>query len=1095
MYRCLVLFLACLLLWVNTAQADDSEAFLPAGSGGGVFVHVVMDLGDSERDVVLCTYGVDCGPPFMTEAAYRHLGDMYTTGQPVTAPGVFKAVLAAVLENSQFDDVHVALMISNHQDNRPGTLDSAMGGGTLLQGYRRLLEHRGEFIATLKSTPILASAKSHELQPKESYFEWLRYIQGGHVLLGDNTRGNFGLPDPAPNYDATIIRNGKYLTPFTDRQACQQLYSILFTLGSSEHDGDLDTQIAAQLPVSTPLSFQQLLDYLHNTSTNLLPDLDVNVSLQKTWVVTSRDRAGSAAEYADAGGGGPPLYVNDPTALQASLTRALAQVSASAGSSLEMAFAEDVFHPGEVLDNLYLPLFLPQGNVSWPGNVKKLRFKDTRGTDHSAAASGEDTFDWVFDARDQPAFELAGLVGRDRGRLRFDALTFWTDVASLPPGDGETIPNGADGPFVTRGGAGQKIDGFAHYSAGEGKVSQHFIGDTNADAAVNGYPPRQLYYEPEAGQDFVPFDADAKTLLGIRELLDPAGELTNEALLDLIRWGRGQDTRNGKSSARGWIMGAVMHSRPVALNYGATPGYSKTNPNVRLMFGSADGIFHILQDTDTNGAESGREVFGFYPRELLANIRWLYEGATTPLPRYYGADGAPVALKVDNNADGTIDYRAGDKAYVYFGLRRGGFSYFALDVSNPDTAPRLLWKIAPADGGAFEELGLTFSTPVVGKVNYNGRPQDVLVFTGGYNGGWDQAYTARRGKDLAADDDARGNAIYIVDALTGELIWKAIRGTTGSSSNTSYAHAGLVDSIPSPVAALVTPAGIVHRLYVGDSGGAVWRVDLPENPGSDVNHRRDHWFITKLADLGFDAGEPGGAASADRRFFHAPDIVHSYDMAGDFDGVLIQSGNGENPHETQVENAIFYLKDRQVTSGATAVKAENSVGNPAGRFQFNDLPDQSVCIEGSEETGPGEGGLACGERNLQSGWKVRFLTPGEKGLSTPLTDGGRVFASTFVPGTAVPGSVAACSAQPGHGRLHVLRLDNATAAANGQRDYELGPGIPAGVTSIGDSIFLPDGVDLYDLDGDGVRDTVQVLPSKAAKLYRTYWREPGVDPL
>ncbi len=1097
MYRCLALFLVCLPLWIPAASADDSEAFLPAGAMGGVYVHVVMDMGDSDLDSELCTYGIDCGPPFMTEAAHRHLGEMYDAGEAVTAPGIFKAVLSAVLENVLFDDVHVSLLISNHQDNRSSLPGNAMGGGTILQGYRRLREHRAEFATVLKSTPVLASGKSHELQPKESYFEWLRYIQGGQVVLGENTGGNFGRPDPVPDHDATIIRNGKYLTPFADPQACQRLYSILFTLGQSAHDEDLNAQMAAQLPVSNPLYFEQLLSYLHDDSTNLLPDSDTNVSLQTTWVVTSRDRQGKAVDYADAGGGSALLYVNEPAALHVSLTRALAEVMDGAGSSLEVAFSEDVFHPGQVLDNLYLPQFLPQVTTSWPGNVKKLKLKNAQGESGITAGAGKNVFDQVVDARDQPAFELAG---ENRGRLHFDALTFWTDVATLPPGDGETIPDRADGPIVTRGGAGQKIDGFVNYSTPEGSVAQHFIGDTNADAAINGYLPRQLFYEPDKGQEFVPLDADAKTLLDLKPLLDPKGELTDEALLDLIKWARGQDTDNGRASARAWIMGAVMHSRPVALNYGATPGYSKTNPNIRLLFGSAEGVFHILQDTDTGGGESGREVFGFYPRELLANIRWLHDGASTVVPRHYGVDGAPVVLKVDKNADGTINFRSGDKAYVYVGLRRGGSSYFALDVSDPNAVPRLMWKISPMAGSAFAELGLTFSTPVVGKVNFNGTPQDVLVFAGGYNGGWNQDYTARRGKDLSADDDAVGNAIYIVNALTGELIWKAIRGVTGTRSNTSYAHAGLVDSIPSTVAAVVTPAGIIHRLYVGDSGGAVWRVDLPEisegSEGSEgnSNHRRDHWFITKFADLGFDAGEPGGGVNADRRFFHAPDIVHSYDAFGAFDGVLIQSGNREDPNETLVENAIFYLKDRQIGSGSNLVQAENTAANPAGRYHFNDLFDQTDCVLGAE--GESEDDVTCGERSLQSGWKARFRALGEKGLSTPLTDGGRVFASTFVPGKVMPGEATACSIRPGQGRLHILRLANATAAANEQRVYELGPGIPAGVTSIGDSVFIPGGgVDLYDPDDDGVRDTVQFLPSKASKLYRTYWREPDVDPL
>ncbi len=798
-------------------------------------------------------------------------------------------------------------------------------------------------------------------------------------------------------------------------------------------------------------------------------------TLQKTWVVTSRDRSASAADYAVAGGSGAVLYVNDPVALQESLARALAEITVVAGRSLDVTFSGDVFHQGRLLDNLFIPLFLPQAGSNWPGNVKKLKLKNSQGSGATAAGIGTAMFDQVVDVHGEPAFDL---TGAERELLRFDALTFWTDPATLPPGDGRTIPDDADGRVVMRGGAGQKIDGFVNYSNDQGAVVEHFIGDTNADTPVNGYSSRQLFYEPQAGQEFEPFDANAMTVSALKPLLDPRGELSDDALLNLIKWARGQDTDNGKSSARGWIMGEVLHSRPVALNYGATPGYSKANPNIRLFFGSGEGVFHILQNTDTSGGESGREVFGFYPRELMSNIRLHHDETTIALPRHYGVDGAPVVLKADRNSDGTLDYLAGDEAYVYVGMRRGGSSYFALDVSNPDAVPGLLWKISRTAGGAFDELGLTFSTPVVGKVNYSGVPVDVLVFAGGYDGGWNEGYTARRGKDRGAADDVVGNAIYIVNARTGELVWKAVRGVTGVSSNTQYAHAGLVDSIPSAVSALATPAGIIDRLYVGDTGGAVWRVDLPESGGGDDNHRKDHWVITKLADLGVDAAEPGGAANADRRFFHAPDIVRSYDEFGDFDGVLIQSGNREDPNEIVVENALFYLKDRRIATGSALVRAENNVRNPAGRFHYTDLPDQTTCILGTEDADAGEGSPACGDRSLKSGWKLRFAEPGEKGLSTPLTDGGRVFASTFIPGDAT-----ACPGRQGRGLLHILQLANATAVANQQRQYELGPGIPSSAMPVGDAIYLPGGgLDLYDLDGDGVRDTVKLLPSQARKV-------------
>jgi type IV pilus assembly protein PilY1 len=299
-----------------------------------------------------------------------------------------------------------------------------------------------------------------------------------------------------------------------------------------------------------------------------------------------------------------------------------------------------------------------------------------------------------------------------------------------------------------------------------------------------------------------------------------------------------------------------------------------------------------------------------------------------------------------------------------------------------------------------------------------------------------------------------------------------------------------VDSIPSTVSALLTPTGIIHRLYVGDSGGAVWRVDLPPNTNGRAAHRRDRWFITKLADLGADAAESGGSVHDDRRFFHAPDIVQSHDAAGDFDGVLIQSGNREDPNETLVANALFYLKDREVVSGSGDVRAENDVERPPARYLAADLPDRTHCMDHSgEETGDDSGDCAGG--STERGWQFRFQQPGEKGLSTPLTDGGRVFASTFTPALFSP-----CTPRRGQGRLYVLRLHNAAPVANYVKHYELGDGIPAAAMPVGEMIFLPGGgIDLHDLDGDGLRDTSQFLPSEAGKLYRTYWREPGADTL
>ena len=49
----------------------------------------------------------------------------------------------------------------------------------------------------------------------------------------------------------------------------------------------------------------------------------------------------------------------------------------------------------------------------------------------------------------------------------------------------------------------------------------------------------------------------------------------------------------------------------------------------------------------------------------------------------------------DQNGDGIIN--GADRVWIYFGLRRGGKSYYALDITNK-TAPVFKWKITNETG-------------------------------------------------------------------------------------------------------------------------------------------------------------------------------------------------------------------------------------------------------------------------------------------------------------------------------------------------------------------------------------------------------------
>ena len=103
---------------------------------------------------------------------------------------------------------------------------------------------------------------------------------------------------------------------------------------------------------------------------------------------------------------------------------------------------------------------------------------------------------------------------------------------------------------------------------------------------------------------------------------------------------------------------------------------------------------------------------------------------------------------------------------------------------------------------------VAFSTPRVGLVDIGSGPQPVVMFAGGYDVNKDK-------RGVVGSNDSEGNAIYIVDAKTGALIWKARGGSSGATGKV-FEHPQLVDSIPSTLAAGDTDGdGLTDRLVVG----------------------------------------------------------------------------------------------------------------------------------------------------------------------------------------------------------------------------------------------------------------------------------------
>lgn len=380
------------------------------------------------------------------------------------------------------------------------------------------------------------------------------------------------------------------------------------------------------------------------------------------------------------------------------------------------------------------------------------------------------------------------------------------------------------------------------------------------------------------------------------------------------------------------------------------------------------------------------------------------------------------------------------------------------------------------------------------KLEVDGALVEALVVGGGDGVALfpDFSFASAGGAD---DSQAQAaNALYIINARTRQLIWKAIQGATGRQSDSHYEHAALEHGIVAPVVAVSDARGLATRLYVGDLGGNVWRVDLRAQRGPGDPLDGHGWFITRLASLGEDGS--GADAGDNRRFVHAVDVVRAVDFFGPFDGVLIASGSSRPAAGAAATNYLFYLKDRQVYADNAAVRAENQLPYPAGRIRFGDLPLAGTCALGAPLAA--QASLCQGEPSAP-GWKMPLANPGEQSVSAPLVEGGRVFLSTFTPaegGDDSGDNPGLCDPPEGEGGLYVVQLLNAESVAGNPRRFDLGAGIPPATKAEGTFLAVPaEAIEWAEPGQLASQGATQFLPRWATRLLDLYWAEHGVDVL
>ncbi|MGP4715995.1 pilus assembly protein PilY [Psychrobacter sp. T6-6] len=292
------------------------------------------------------------------------------------------------------------------------------------------------------------------------------------------------------------------------------------------------------------------------------------------------------------------------------------------------------------------------------------------------------------------------------------------------------------------------------------------------------------------------------------------------------------------------VLGATIHSTPASVSYSANldeDGRVNTTRDDYVLFGSSEGGLHLVNaDNASTSGDGGKEKFVIIPREMLIDPEKsaaLVKDATkasTGSPNF-GVD-APWMVSADYKYDFeakrvNIDTTDGKGVYAYGGLRMGGEALYGLNLIDNDN-PSMMFAITPATSG-FSRMGQIWEKPTKAKIKTStaasDKGTDVLVFGGGYdmcyeNEGFQVGLidSILGGCALTATTQAKGNAVYIINAKTGALIWSA-----SSDSSATKTVPTMKNSIVAGVTTLDrNNDGFMDHIYFADLGGQVFRADF-----------------------------------------------------------------------------------------------------------------------------------------------------------------------------------------------------------------------------------------------------------------------------
>lgn len=875
------------------------------------------------------------------------MGNVNTTG--TKANEARKIIIDLINDNASVD---FALQIFNNNNT------SGRNGGRIIAGFNDLSipANKTALLALLDTDGINTNNNYTVLREShtplcEALYETYRYFSGGQVFYGKQNT----------NTPKSITLSGNYTSPFSGIVCNKEITIIYITDGLPTNDNNADSKV-------------KTLTGTNNTDAyngNFLGVLGSWMA-KRNWHTpgssvianTPKDKIVGSVKIHTVGFGS---ITSDTGAV------ALLKLAARDG---ELAVQKTGFHDSPAGGKYHKAASAADLKTALQEVIKEVLDSSSL-TSASVAANSFDrtqTSDSVYYGMFEPT-----TAARWQGNLKKYKIVngAQVDANNLPAVNsaGEFDENaksfwspGVDGNDVTKGGVAEMLRTTS--------VTRKLLTDIGGVGILT---------------DFNVANITAKYTTTVK-LIEKFGEATDTS--NHVKWAMGidvddEDKDTKKDDVRPSVFGDPLHSKPIVINYG-------NGENPRIVVGTNAGVLHMFEDDAPNNKV--KESWAYLPSEFFKNIKPLRENIVSVDNKVYGLDGEISLYINDVNNNGEVNQADGDTAWIFFGVRRGGRSYYALDVTTP-SAPKLMWHIDATTSGVnpFSKLGQTWSKPQVVRSAYNTADPDKLVVV--FGGGYDTKKDAT-GPNSLSDDT--GAAVYMVNARTGALIFT--RST------------GVKNSIASSIATLDSDNdALVDRLYVGDTGGNVWRVDMPDD---DIAHTS----IISLASLG------GTINANDRRFFNKPSIVRTFILETintgtisaprivkqevPYDAILLGSGDRATPTQTDSTDMFFMIKDKHIVSQRLDTLVPAVV--PITLSELYDYTDDPFKDYPALTTAQ-EAKLV--DASLASGWHFDLQQPGEKNTAEALVLSNVVYFTSYTPAAA-----ASCSVTPGDAWLYAIDL-------------------------------------------------------------------------